>query len=257
MKTFTRMLCILLISLLTFTGSWPVEAGESENEWQIDNIKETYDVEVHYVYKPKENFPPSWLESPNLVRGRQPSLREVERFIPLVDTFLSTYSRTVINKNLKHIYLISEFYLYGKSYGGTYDKSSLYINSKAANKEPSDLFLLSVMHHEFSSILMKNYKFPKEEWLAINLPGFKYSGSGREMLGQPNLYSQSEEWLSNGFLVKYSQSSLENDFNMLAFWLFTRTSQLRELGWEHIKLQRKIDLAIDFYKSIDEGLNFE
>ena len=80
------MLCILLISLLTFTNSWSVEAGESENEWQIDNIKETYDVEVHYVYNPRENFPPSWLEPPKSVGGSQPSQREVERFLPLVDT---------------------------------------------------------------------------------------------------------------------------------------------------------------------------
>jgi hypothetical protein len=115
--------------------------------------------------------------------------------------------------------------------------------------------LLGIMHAEFSSILLKNYGFPSDEWQAINKPSWRYFGSGSEMLGEKGLYDQTEELLAEGFLSRYSQASLEEDFNVFADWVFTKPDRLRELASTYERIRKKYQVVIKFYKSIDPTID--
>jgi len=91
----------------------------------------------------------------------------------------------------------------------------------------------------------------------INPEGFRYTGTGFEMLGKESIYGSNEPDQDKGFLVKYSMSSLENDFNMMSAWLFTHPDDLAELGLRHDRIQRKRALTEEFYRSISDQYVFQ
>src|SRR5262249_49813064 len=111
-------------------------------------------------------------------------------------------------------------------------------------------------HSEFSSILFHNHPFPWDRWQKVNVAGFSYPRSSLAFLDQRELYGQDNRLLNQGFVVKYAQSSLENDFNMITDWLFTRPSQLSTLADKYRRIGAKQDLAVRFYKSIDPRYEF-
>jgi len=248
---------IALISLLlAFGGNQQLKANETTSvERQVRRIEEAHAVRVRHAYDREEFFPARWRRSPISAQGEQIPVEEIRRLLPLVETFLASYPESIIAENLQNIYLLGELSFHGKSYGATNRRDSLYIKSQGRGRGFSDSFLLSRMYSEFSSILLRNYKFPKEAWRSVNPDDFQYVGSGRAVLGRGNLYSQNQRLLSSGFLVKYSQSSLENDFNMISAWLFTQPDRLKRLGKEHAKLGQKVDIAIAFYRSL--GIQFD
>jgi len=236
-------------------------SGNNENESvrqsierQASEINGAYGVWINYEYDPATYFPPHWLLSPILGRATQLTEDEVARVLPLTDQFLSAYPQTVLQNNLANIFLSEELNFYNQDFGGTYSNTAIYIANQGANRGYTDRFLLEVMHSEFSSILMMNYRFPWDAWRAANIDSFEYGGNGVEVLGQPDLFGQSEELLSQGFIVRYAQSSLENDFNMIARLLFTDLDGLLQLADDYPRLKAKVDLAIAFYESIEVGV---
>ena len=59
-----------------------------------------------------------------------------------------------------------------------------------------------------------------------------------------------------GFLVKYSKSSMENDFNMISAWLFTKPDELETIALQSVRMNRKIMLAEEFYRSVSDQYVF-
>ncbi len=223
----------------------------------IDAINSAYGVTVHYKYDAEAFFPPSWLRKPISGRAYQMPEKEVERLLPVVEKFLSAYPKRVIQENLTDIYLVSDLEFYGQGFGAAYRDSSLYVNSDGQAEGYTEEFLLSQMHSELSSIFLRNYssEFPEEAWKSANINGWEYRGTGVEMLGQADVFCQSEDLLEKGFLLKYSQTSLENDVNMFAFWAFTRPEQLQKLASRYERIGRKYQLFVEFYRRIDPAIN--
>lgn len=239
-----NVLTMLIFTLLCS----PVRAGiKNDIEAEVQAIKTGTGVQVHYLYDAARFFPQDWQDEELSPHGQQLPLEEVKRLIPLIKRFLSSYAAGLIRSDLSDIYLVGELSFYGKNYGGTSFLSSIYINSR---DEIPDGFLLARMHSEFSSILLRKHAFPKEAWGQLNPPQFKYVGSGVKMLGQRDLYGQTSQLLSSGFVVKYAQSSLENDFNMIWDWLFTKRGRLDQLCEKHPLIRKKRDLALEFYQSL-------
>jgi len=234
-----------------------VEKEPKTLEERIERIETRYGVKVHHKYNAGKFFPAKWLREPISGQGHQMPKEEVERTVRVVEKFLAAYPKAMLRKNLTDIYLISGMKFYGKGFGAAYGKSALYINNEGKRKGYTEEFLLSQMHSELSSIFLINYggKFPREAWEALNVRGWQYNGTGVEMLGQKDIFAQNDVLLSRGFLVKYSQSSLENDVNMFAFWAFTRADKLAEVTSKYVRISDKYRLFVQFYKDIDPGIN--
>lgn len=257
MRTRDQVLLVLLTLFAVLTAARPTIADQqAEIDVKIATIKSKYGVQIHRVYSVEDYFPERWRKAPISARGGQLALDEVGRLLPIIDQFLSRYPKTVLSDNLANIYLLAELRFYGKSYGATNSRSGLYIKTQAKAKGYTNSFLLQRMHSEFSSILMRNHEFPEEEWRMANAAGFEYRGSGQQMLGETNLYGQSSNLLSQGFIVKYAQSSVENDFNMIAYRLFTEQDELQQLARRYPRIKTKVGLAINFYASIDGRFDF-
>jgi hypothetical protein len=225
-------------------------------EARIDRIKRNYGVSVRHKYNARAFFPARWLRPPISGEGSQMPPEEITRVLGAVEKFLSAYPKEVLKKNLTDIYLISGMKFYGKGFGAAYGNGAIYVNSEGQSKGYTEQFLVSQMHSELSSIFLMNYaeEFSQEAWKSVNVAGWEYNGTGVEMLGQEDIFAQTDELLKRGFLVKYSQSSIENDVNMFAFWAFTKPEQLRELTSKYDRIGRKYRLVVQFYKKIDPGI---
>lgn len=113
------------------------------------------------------------------------------------------------------------------------------------------------MHSEFSSILMKNYFFSETVWKGANRGDFEYIGNGRDILGKNQGYNQSDELLSKGLICAYAQASVEEDFNMMVYWLFTKPNELKTLAKKYPIINSKMWMVIDFYQlSVDSRIKF-
>jgi len=228
-------------------------------EAKVREIQGRYGVRVYYRYDPNKFFPEYWLVRPVSAQGRQMPEAEIERVLDAAERFLAQYPRGVLRENLAAMYLVSGLRFFGKDFGASYGTNAIYVNSEGVSKGYTDEFLLSQMHSELSSIFLRNHadKFPAESWQAANPAGWRYNGTGVEMLGQRDIFAQTEELLERGFLVKYSQSSLENDVNMFAFWAFTRGPELAELARRYEKIGKKYQLFAEFYQGIGPGIAIE
>ena len=231
-----------------------LDESDSENNSSLfAELESTYDLNIHYLYS-ESFFPDSWLAPPINAYGVEIEYSEAERMVKIIDDCLSQYSDIFLSSNLEDIFLLKRLYFYDMSFGGTSSNTGIYIT----NDRYSNEFLLARLHSEFSSILYRNYSslFPFEEWNRINSSEFEYVGSGVDLLGQDDLYGQTEELLINGFLVKYSASSMENDFNMIVDWIFTKPNELHELIQNYDKIREKYNLVIRFYSQINSGVDF-
>ena len=173
----------------------------------------------------------------------------------LIPGFLAMYPRALIANNLRAIYLLKSMSLYGLRYGGTYSRGGIYITSRGEDHGCNDLFRSAMMHSEFSSILYRNYGFPTGEWSKINESGWKYVGSGRDLLGRPNLYDETEDLLRSGFICAYSQASLEEDVNMYVFAVIHRWLSLNSAAAKHRRVRQKLEVLTRFYERISHQLN--
>lgn len=226
------------------------DALELEIKQQSAEIKNSYGVDINYRYSPESFFP----RHPS-ANGSQAWIKTIHSTLPIVGTFLSKYPRQIIRKNLSAIFFLGTLEINGKSYGGTYIGSAIYIPIGGLFYRNSDSSLLGLMHAEFSSILFHKYPFPKQEWDAVNKPGWRYIGSGSDMLGTTAQYEQTDDLRQNGFLEGYSQASIEEDFNIFVEWVFTKPDRLARLVSRYERIKRKYDLVIRFYDAIDPKID--
>ena len=133
----------------------------------------------------------------------------------------------------------------------------MYIISAGVEKRYDDEFMACRLHSEFSSILLDHYPIPADSWKQINPEGFTYSGSGFEMVDNPSCYDSTDRSCSDGFVVNYCRSSLENDFNMISAWLFTRKDTLDTLSQKYDRLRKKQAIAEQFYTSLSSQYPFD
>jgi len=251
-----RFLAIALALLCLPAPSLIAAAGPEDLALAFAELESRYHVQIHYRYDPSTFFPPSW-SSPSLglVAG-QIQWEDADALTPALEQFLAAHPASVIEGNLEHIYLLGHLSFQGREYGGTHANKSIYVVWDRSRKCTIP-FMLERLHSEFSSTLHDHHAFPIERWLQLNPPDFHYTGTGFEMLGDQSIYTSTDQERKDGFLVKYSKSSMENDFNMLSAWLFTKPEELQTIAQQSTRMDRKIRLAEEFYRSISDQYAFQ
>jgi hypothetical protein len=223
----------------------------------VARIQRAFNVQVHYCYDPATYFPPDWSREPASASGSQIDDAEAARTVELIDAFLSKYPLRLIQNSLRHVYLLGRLSVYGRNFGGTYYADRIYLVNEGLGAGYSSGFLLAALHHEFSSILYGNYGFPKEQWNNVNGEGWQYTGYGRafDVLERVNLFEHTERLHRQGFLMMYSQASLEEDFNTYAEYLFTEPLWLISAATKHQKIWLKLRIVVAFYRKL--GVEFQ
>lgn len=213
---------------------------------------------VSIVHKITNNFyPADWVHDPKIKPiAKEIDRQQLKRAIPLIKEFIKDYPEPVLKKNLSTINLCKQLQFYGKDFGGTNSSDGVYICVRTIRDGYTNVYVLSSLHHEFSSILMRNYLFPKKEWAKLNPSGFKYADDAVGFLGKESLLEPGEDYFKIGFICLYSQASMEEDFNTIADYLFNQRDELLKIAQTHSRMKAKIVLAMKFYKSIDQRFSF-
>ncbi len=205
---------------------------------------------LHYNYDYRLFFP----KEMNLWRGVQFDLNYVKEAFYNIEGFTKNYNPDFLKSNLTDIFIVKELKCAGKNAGGAHYNSTIYI---AYDLNYPEMPVQAIMHAELSSILMKKYSFPEQEWRLINKKDFRYSNNVLEVLGKEETNRLLLDSLEGGFVTEYAKTTLENDFNMIVEMLFYKKDYLCTLRRRYERIDKKAEMAIQFYESIGSGATFE
>ena len=179
---------------------------------------------------------------------------------------LNKYPENFVTNNLTEVFIFNSFIFQGNKYGGTYlynDSGRAYVLVvyEEISRHPKSFG--RAFHHEFSSILLdKNPNaFDRLAWEAINPEGFCYldvGGKGRNLLGKfENSLDGSDELYEQGFLCKYAQSCVENDFEEFAGKMFCGGKEFWSNVQKSDRLNQKLELMLGFYHALDSRFTLD
>ncbi|MCB9189939.1 MAG: hypothetical protein H6600_08920 [Flavobacteriales bacterium] len=199
-----------------------------------------------------DTFPESWHSDEIAAKGVDLDTSEIERSKRNVLAALKKYPIEFLQKNLKGIYVLKSIEFFGQKFGGTNSSDIVYIANNGVSMGYTNFYLEKSFHHEFSSILLRNYPslLDKSKWAEKN--GISYGAGGVQAL-KNNTDSQSlqDKWASKGFLHEYACSSQENDFNAFAENIFNPDKDFYNQVEKFEVLKHKFDMIIDFYAHLD------
>lgn len=248
-------------------GSNLLQRGEHDESWfsqwrlsledvtqDIEEIELKYNIEIKYDLA-EEAIPDYWLLPPSSATAEPIEKTNLNRFIKNLTLELEKYPIEVIKKNLSTIYLFRSLSFFGVPYGGTSIGNSLYLTGGSIEEGSDDIYIARVIHHELSSIFFRDHPFPKEAWSSINPEGFSYADSDSEVLAAVVEATESGNKMGfheEGFISKYGQSTLENDFNVYAEMIFVHPQKLKNLSEKYPRVRQKYELTKNFYTSISK-----
>ena len=212
-------------------------------------------VSVSFIYS-ATIFPESWQTAPIDATGEQISAAEMERSKSVIARALNKYSVVSLKKNLQIIYFLKSMKFYDVGYGGTNSTDALYLTNNGAAMGYNDLYMEQTFHHEYSSILYRNYPsfIDEEAWKKANIPGFDYNDPENGVGAIRNNESSQDldtTLCKKGFLTQYSLSGIENDINTFAQNIFSPSAGFWKIVDQYPRIKNKVKLLIDFYKKID------
>jgi hypothetical protein len=211
-------------------------------------------------------FYASWFDAPDDLHFEMlkdsDKIKNVEK---AVYSAFKQYPLEVLNQNIGAVVVLKKLNMHGLPYGGTYicnkgnpESSVVYlVLDDSISKEGLYSYIIDAFNHEFSSILMKNYDFPKEAWKSANGEGFEYKNEndngGYKALknGEFGREDNLEELYRKGILSQYALSDLEEDFNVYSGMIMTYPNELQAVLDTYPVVKKKVKIWIDFYKSIN------
>ncbi|MBI3897628.1 MAG: hypothetical protein HY308_04935 [Gammaproteobacteria bacterium] len=222
-------------------------------ERDLKQLQAKYGVSVATEIK-EENYPKAWTTEivfmPEVV-PLENSLG-VSQMIHALTLALEKYPPDLIRKEIKEFVLLETLTVNSFPYGGTYDKSTKQVFITRKNNELQESF-----HHEFSSLLKHAYRFPEQDWKKANGRHFSYRIESEpqffvkvmhdlvEVPGKEALYQR-------GLLNFYSETGLENDFNVYAETVFAHPKEMRALIQQYPVIRNKYAVFKTFYLTIDK-----
>ena len=218
----------------------------------------------------QEIFPPNWLDAPFHQTAGPIDPSHKDRGRAIVRRALRKYPASMVATTLAkgRVYILGELKVYRSlQFSGTASQKAVYLVVRDKSQGYTDKFIESVFHQEYSTLLMNRYlkHLDLTAWRAVNPEGFAYLGAnswdgvrGKDggakaitQTGGTKLLSTDAARLEQGFLVRYSTSSLENDVNGYASALFANDPNFWANVNKHPNVRKKTALAIEFYHRID------
>ncbi len=211
-------------------------------------------VTVSFAYS-KNIFPESWQPAPINARGEMISAREVSRSKTASILALQKYPEALLDKNLSAVYWLKNMHFYDVGYGGTNSNNALFLTNDGEVLGYTMKYMEQTLHHEFSSILYRNYKklFSDSTWIAANAYNFDYTDPEAGVGAiRKNASSQDIDTAlcAIGMLTQYAMSGLENDLNTFAQNLFCPSPGFWKVVDNYPRIRTKVSLLISFYNKL-------
>src|SRR5688572_5941496 len=212
-------------------------------------------VTIQFSYQPSI-FPESWRETPINAWAEKIVPAEISRTRRIMEKALKKYPAAMLQENLKAVYFLKRMKFFNVGYGGTNSNDAIYLTNDGLSMGYSDDYIEQTFHHEFSSILLRNFASSLDTvaWKSANIRGFDYNDPENGVGAiRNNQSSQQPDTLlaKKGFLTQYALSSLENDVNTLTQNLFLPAEEFWIFADRYPGIRKKIVLLISFYHSIN------
>ena len=212
-------------------------------------------LEINYNFNHRTCFPQQWYRFPVSAETSEVRTRDIPKISGAIKKFLSKYPVRVVDENLHGIYIFGELRFFKKDFGGTFGPGKIYLRFNPARFGDWPSLSVRQLHHEFSSVLMKNHRFPKSKWISSNKGNYVSRDKGRDML--ESLGRDEHNYLfKQGFLTSYGSADFENDINIYAEYVFVFPGKLKRIGKRHPAVAKKSKIIKDFYCRIDRSFFF-
>lgn len=205
-----------------------------------------------------DTFPISWKTDEIAAKGIALDRSEKERSIAIIRKALAKYPGAVLEQNLKKIVVLKSVAFYGLEFGGTNSSDVVYVTNDGIANGYTDYYVEQVVHHEFSSILLRNYPkfFNDASWRKINAKPYGTGGVDALRNGVSS-EAYDEKLMESGFLDEYSTSDLEEDFNTFAQNIFLTGEEFWLYCEKYPGIGKKLRLIISFYGKVDAAFTEE
>lgn len=161
-----------------------------------------------------------------------------------VEEALTAYPAGFVSSQIDAIFIAGNMFFDGMPAGGTYRHSWIIVASTTDPTGESNYnSALYGVHHELSSFIYHKNLVVTRFWGELMPKGWQAKVTDKEALArsyQPIDYE-------NGFLNNYATTSVENDFNTYAEFVFSRSDELVELAKTYPLVAKKLRLFIDAY----------
>ncbi|MBL0912589.1 MAG: hypothetical protein IBJ09_09470 [Bacteroidia bacterium] len=199
-----------------------------------------------------ETFPAYWHTPEISAECSSLDREERDRSAELVKKAMAKYPVAVLQQNIKKVYVLKTIRFYGQPFGGTNSLDAVYLTNNGVSLGYTDSYIEQVFHHEFSSVLLRN--FPAEldtgAWVHNNTAPYGKGGVYALQSVSAGTVFDSLYW-KHGFLYQYAQSDMENDFNSFAENIFAPNPGFWDAISHYPALQNKLNLIIAFYNRLN------
>jgi len=211
-------------------------------------VKFHYDVTI---------FPSSWQTAPINAKGEEIGPSEIQRTKKIMVAALRKYPGQTLQRNLNGgVYWLKSMKFFDVGYGGTNSSDALYLTDNGEILGYTDSYMEQTFHHEFSSILMRNFPalLDTVAWKNANAKGFDYNDPENGVGAIRNNQSSQEldtAICRKGMLTQYGMSSLENDANTFAQNLFCPAKNFWFIADRYPMIHKKAILLVEFYHRLN------
>ena len=199
-------------------------------------------------------FPEEWNQQNMPAYGESLDSSEYKRTTEVLNKALAKYPDSLIQQNLKAIYVLKSMTIFNQVFGGTNHEDKVYLTNDGMAKGYTDEYIEQTFHHEFSSVLYRknSARFDHKEWQHIVLENGKYGQGGLHALSTNQSSTKFDTTLCQiGFLYEFAVSDLENDFNAVAENLFLSREAFWNIVDHYPAIKAKTALAILFYQKLN------
>ncbi|MGV3631666.1 MAG: hypothetical protein ACO1O6_10675 [Bacteroidota bacterium] len=247
------------ISLFFFTLLLLASCGNAFSGGQHEVIEQQEEKEIPVLFSVHEDsFPDDWQGGDINARGENLDSTEIERSGEIIQKALAKYPDEVLAANLREVYVLHSIKFYDVEYGGTNSTDVVYLSNKGEENGYDAVFLEKTFHHEFSSVLLRNYPelIDQAAWEELNdFDYFDESGGVNSIKNETDGLNYDPAYLEAGFLYQYAASCFENDLNSIAENIFCPTKEYLGFLKKYPKIRKKHDLFVAFYGKIDESFD--
>ncbi|HTH98432.1 MAG TPA: hypothetical protein VL574_13525 [Stellaceae bacterium] len=221
-------------------------AGFIERQW---GVHVSWADPAHFrAWDPKLD-PTGWHVEPIAQADIVPALK-------LVIQALSVYPPDFVRRTMGPLVLCGDLSIDGDHVGGVTYISTIFIIVPPLDDAATRVFVRDTVHHEFSTLALSQGTLDDKAWSAANPAGFAYAIAHdanakleatqitEDPAGSATLHAQ-------GFLSRYGQASIRNDFNTYADAVFGHPADLVALMLRYPRIRQKAGLFQAAYIALD------
>ncbi|MDR3435252.1 hypothetical protein [Telmatospirillum sp.] len=239
------------------------EAEKTAASALAETINRTWNVKIRYTGDPSkfvqhldgipDSIPNTWRLESAVANDVVPALRAI-------NAALSVYPIDFVRKYMGHdigtIFLVRSLVVNGYSSSGMIFSGAIYVGMRDAANSGIAAFDADTLHHEFALFALYDGPSPKARWAAVNPSDFAYATEHdadvvREIGHRPDAQDTSDAVRELGFMEKWAESSLEEDWQTYAEQAFGHPADLVGLVKRFPRIKAKTRIFIDHYVSLD------